>query len=139
MLSQLVIVVDRNTLRNYCGRIYRGGAHMGAEFGKSRFEYPKRTVAFVDLLGYSALVLNSANDDQKKFEKLQSIYINLTSAAQTCVADLQPYVPRPVRLNHFSDAFFFSSASTVSVVTTVAQFFAHVFGFYTEEHIRLGD
>jgi hypothetical protein len=99
----------------------------------------RRFVAFVDMLGYKAVVLSDSTTGAEKFNALHSIYENLAQAARDCVGDLTPALPAPVRWVQFSDAFFFSSRSAVSLATTAAQFFANVFSLHGAAGIEGGE
>lgn len=96
----------------------------------------RRFVAFVDMLGYKAVAFFHSTTCAEKFNTLHGIYEDLAQAAQDCVGDM---APGPVRCVQFSDAFFFSSRSAVSLATTAAQFFANVFSLHDAAGIESGE
>jgi hypothetical protein len=98
-----------------------------------------RFVAFVDMLGCKAALLSDSTTGAETFNTLSSVYENLAQAARDCVGDLTPDLPAPVRWVQFSDAFFFSSRSVVSLATTAAQFSANVFSLHDAAGIEGGE
>ncbi len=91
------------------------------------YEQP-RFVGFVDVLGYKAIVLGEQFTEAARFHYLHSAFEALAAAAHQVIADLGG--PPRLRAIQFSDSFYFSSSSAVTLVTAVSQFFATVLTYY---------
>jgi len=91
------------------------------------YEQP-RFVGFVDVLGYKAIVQSSTFTDAQRFHYLHSIFSALAVSAHDIAHDFKGAIA--VRAVQFSDCFYFSSESAVTLVTALAQFFANVFTIY---------
>lgn len=87
-----------------------------------------RFVGFVDVLGYKAIVRDAPFTDPHRFHYLHSIFSALAVAAHDIAHDFSSEIA--VRAVQFSDCFYFSSDSAVTLVSAIAQFFANVFTIY---------
>ena len=95
---------------------------MPQPFEKTRF------VGFVDVLGYKAIVRGEPFTDAQRFHYLHSVFSALAVSAHDIAHDFSREIA--VRAVQFSDCFYFSSDSAVTLVTAVAHFFANVLTFY---------
>jgi hypothetical protein len=91
------------------------------------FEQP-RFCGFVDVLGYKAIVRDAPFTDAQRFHYLHSIFSSLAVSAYDIAHDFAGAIT--VRAVQFSDCFYFSSESAVTLVAALANFFANVFTFY---------
>lgn len=91
------------------------------------YEQP-RFVAFVDVLGYKAIVRGAAFNDTQRFHYLHSVFSSLAVAAHDIAHDFSQEIA--VRAVQFSDSFYFSSESAITLVTAIAHYFANVLTFY---------
>ena len=91
------------------------------------YEQP-RFVGFVDVLGYKAIVLEEQFSEAERFHYLHSAFEALAAAAHQVISDLGG--PPHLRAIQFSDSFYFSSPSAVTLVTAISQFFATVLTYY---------
>lgn len=90
------------------------------------YEEP-RYVGFVDLLGYKSIALGDTLSDPERYSYLISIFKNLAG----CALGIPQSFP-DLRDVQFSDSFYFSSRSALTIVAAMAKFFGDVFGFYSE-------
>ena len=88
----------------------------------------KHFVGFVDVLGYKAIVRDAPFTDAQRFHYLHSVFLALASSAHDIAHDFKGEIA--VRAFQFSDSFYFSSDSAVTLVTALSQFFANVFTIY---------
>jgi hypothetical protein len=95
---------------------------MSVPYEKTRF------VGFVDVLGYKAIVRDAPFTDAQRFHYLHSVFSALASSAHDIAHDFKGAIA--VRAVQFSDSFYFSSNSVVTLVAALANFFANVFTIY---------
>ena len=91
------------------------------------FELP-RFCGFVDVLGYKSIVRDAPFPEAQRYRYLHSIFSSLAVSAYDIAHDFSGAIA--VRAVQFSDSFYFSSESAVTLVAAISNFFANVFTFY---------
>ena len=86
--------------------------------------------AYMDVLGYKALVEDKLLSPEKRLSLLKSIYENLATQFMIVVPYVNDSVEAKVDLRSFSDCFFLYCERPEPLLVAIAQIYQNVFGFF---------
>ncbi|WPV65937.1 hypothetical protein [Chitinophaga sp. LS1] len=92
--------------------------------------------AFIDVLGYKAIVMDTSTTNEQKVKILHSIYSNLAVQFVNVVNQVNSTTDSKIYLRSFSDCFYLDCASVEPLIIAIEDIFSNAFGFYanfTEE------
>ncbi|SHM51264.1 hypothetical protein SAMN05444266_108329 [Chitinophaga jiangningensis] len=92
--------------------------------------------AFIDVLGYKAIVMDTSTTDEQKVKILHSIYSNLAVQFVNVVNLVNETTDTKIYLRSFSDCFYLDCASIGPLLNAISSIFSSAFGYtskFTEE------
>ena len=90
----------------------------------------KRFCAFIDVLGYGALVSDNSIGDGKKIRTLNSIYVNLVVQISNIIRELNSFNDDKIFIRSFSDSIYLDCAVLEPIIYALNDIFNNAFGFY---------
>lgn len=86
--------------------------------------------AFIDVLGYSALVSDEKISVGAKIKKLKSIYENLAANIAPIINEINNSSTSNIYIKSFSDCFYLESSDIHPILIAVNRLFNWTFGYY---------